>query len=53
MWQDDYWAVGVSESHVSAVRNYISRQEEHHGKKTFMEEVDLFMEKYGWAYVKG
>ena len=23
IWQDDYWTVGVSESHLQAVRNYI------------------------------
>lgn len=53
MWQDDYWAVGVSESHVPAVRNYIFRQEENHGKKTFLEEIDQLMKKHGWAFVKG
>ena len=46
-WQDDFWAVSVSESHVEAVRKYIGNQEEHHRKKTFDEEVDEFMEKYG------
>ena len=52
-WQDDYWAVGVSESHIEAVRNYINSQEEHHKKKTFTEEVNEFMEKYGWELIKG
>lgn len=51
-WQDDYWAVGVSESHLSAVRNYIHNQEEHHRTKTFQEEIDSFMGKYGWRFVK-
>lgn len=53
IWQDDYWAVGVSESRISSVRNYIHRQEEHHAKKTFTEEVNEFMEKYGWSFIKG
>lgn len=52
-WQDDYWAVGVSESHVSKVQKYIATQEVHHQKKSFKEEVDEFMEKYGWRYVSG
>lgn len=52
MWQDDYWAVGVSESHIEAVRNYIHRQETHHTKQTFTEEVNGFTEKYGWNLVK-
>jgi len=29
MWQDDYWAVGVSESQVERVRRYIHNQEIH------------------------
>lgn len=52
-WQDDYWAVGVSESHVIDVKNYIANQEEHHKFKTFTEEVDEFMKKYGWKIMKG
>ena len=30
LWQDDYWAVSVSESHLESVRNYIKQQDEHH-----------------------
>src|SRR5690625_1348561 len=51
-WQDDYWAVGVSESHVNAVRDYIKNQEEQHRVLSFTEEVDNFMKKYGWKYNK-
>lgn len=50
-WQDDYWAVSVSESHVKRVRTYILNQEEHHRKTTFAEEVESFMKKYGWQYI--
>jgi len=50
-WQDDFWVVSVSESHLIAVRKYIQNQEEHHKKKLFTEEVDDFMKKYGWNYV--
>jgi hypothetical protein len=35
------------------VKDYIFNQEEHHGKKTFREEVDEFMKKYGWSYIEG
>ena len=52
VWQDDYWAVGVSESHLQEDREYIYHQEEHHSKKTFTEEVNEFMEKYGWTFTK-
>lgn len=51
VWQDDYWAVGVSENHLERVREYIRRQEEHHRVKPFAEEVAEFMEKYGWNLI--
>jgi putative transposase len=51
-WQDDYWAVGVSESHLEVVRIYINNQEKHHQLKTFTEEVDLFMRSSGWEISK-
>ena len=40
MWQDDYWAVSVSESGVKNVRKYIANQVEHHSKKSLLEEID-------------
>lgn len=52
IWQDDYWAVGVSESHLTSVKNYIQYQEVHHKNKSFSEEVDEFMKKYGWKYIE-
>lgn len=52
-WQDDYWAVSVSKSHVVAVRNYIQNQEKHHKKISFREEVEDFIQKQGWDLVKG
>ena len=48
-WQDEYYAVSVSESIVNKVRQYIANQEEHHKKITFNEEVDEFVAKYGFA----
>lgn len=47
-WQDDYIAVSVSKSVVEKVRNYIRNQEEHHRHKSFEEEYELFMKKYGF-----
>jgi REP element-mobilizing transposase RayT len=51
-WQDEYFAVSVSHSHVENVRKYIRLQEEHHKKRGFRQEVDLFMERYGFELVK-
>ncbi len=51
-WQNEYYAVSVSESHVDRVRKYIQNQEEHHEKKTFMKEYDDFISKYGFKVFK-
>lgn len=53
IWQDDYWAVSVSESHLQNIRKYIFNQEEHHRKATFTNEVESFMKKYGWQLISG
>jgi len=46
VWQDDYFAVSVSESNLEIVSNYIKNQENHHSKKSFKEEVKKFADKY-------
>ena len=51
-WQDEYFAVSVSESMVENVRNYIKNQENHHSKKTFSEEYLEFIEKYNFKNVE-
>lgn len=48
-WQDEYYAVSVSESGVDRVRNYIKNQEVHHTKRTFKKELDEFVERYGFT----
>ena len=45
-WQDEYFAVSVSESMLLRVRNYIKNQEQHHTKYTFQEEVQQIKMKY-------
>ena len=45
-WQDEYFAVSVSESMLLRVRNYIKNQEQHHTKYTFEEEVQQIKTKY-------
>jgi putative transposase len=47
-WQDEYIAVSISESTVNKVRDYIKNQEEHHRKKTFIEEYKDFLVKYNF-----
>lgn len=45
-WQEEYFAVSVSESMINVVRNYIKNQETHHAKKSFQEEYDEFIDKF-------
>jgi REP element-mobilizing transposase RayT len=45
-WQDEYIAISISESNVETLRRYILNQEEHHRKKSFLEEYDEFIKKY-------
>ena len=52
-WQEEYFAVSVSESVVDRVRVYIKNQEAHHRKKTFQEEYDQLIEKYGFQKFNG
>ena len=47
-WQDEYFAVSISESMIDSVRNYIKNQEQHHKKKSFAEEYKEFIEKYNF-----
>lgn len=38
-WQDDYFAISVSESQVDRVRKYIDGQEDHHRAKSLDDEL--------------
>jgi len=46
-WGRGYGAFSVSHSEVSRVANYIARQEEHHLKRSFAEEYEIFVERHG------
>ena len=50
-WQDDYFAVSVSQSQVEKVTAYIKNQEHHHQQKSFDDEVNAFITKYGWEII--
>jgi REP element-mobilizing transposase RayT len=52
-WQNEYFAVSVSESAIDKVRDYIKNQEQHHQHKTFQQEYDEFITKYGFEIIKG
>lgn len=46
-WGRGYGAFSVSHSDVDRVSRYIANQEEHHRTKTFAEEYELFVRRYG------
>lgn len=46
-WGRGYGAFSVSHSDVSRVANYIAHQEEHHRKRSFSQEYEIFVKRYG------
>ncbi|MBM3840636.1 MAG: hypothetical protein FJ398_22280 [Verrucomicrobia bacterium] len=49
-WGRGYGVFSVSQSHVARVVEDIANQQEHHRKKSFMEEYQSFVEKYWLAW---
>jgi REP element-mobilizing transposase RayT len=49
-WQDGYAAFSVSQSKAAAVEGYIARQKEHHRRRSFQEELILFLQRHGVKY---
>jgi len=45
-WQVGYAAFSVSQSNLEMVKEYVSRQEEHHRKTTFQDELRAFFRKH-------
>ncbi|MGQ0828417.1 MAG: IS200/IS605 family transposase [Bacteroidota bacterium] len=48
-WQDEYIALSVSGSAIDKVRQYIDNQEEHHKKKTFIQEYEEFLKLHSFS----
>jgi putative transposase len=46
-WQDGYAAFTVARSQIDAVRQYIANQEEHHRRRSFLEEYREFLVAHG------
>ena len=46
-WGGGYGAFSVSHSDVGRVARYIAKQEEHHQKRTYSEEYEMFVRRYG------
>ena len=43
-WQDDYWAVGISQRNLNSTRLYILNQDNHHSGISFHNELTDFIE---------
>ncbi len=50
-WGRGYGAFSVSHSHVDRVAAYVAHQEEHHRKKSFVQEFEVFVKKYGLNWI--
>jgi len=46
-WQAGYAAFSVSQSNVATVQRYIEKQEEHHRKMTFQDELRALFKRHG------
>ena len=49
-WQEGYGAFSYSKRHIQQVIQYIQNQEQHHKKKTFLEEYKLFLKMFEIKY---
>jgi putative transposase len=46
-WGRGYGVFSVSQSGVTDVASYVANQEEHHRKKSYLDELRLFVKRYG------
>ena len=49
-WQGGYTGLSVSQSVINKTIKYIQNQEEHHKKRSYQDEVKLFLDEYGIDY---
>lgn len=49
-WQEGYGAFSYSRSQIKSVCEYIENQEEHHRKRTFLEEYKRFLDQFEVEY---
>jgi putative transposase len=49
-WQEGFGAFSYSRSQIKTIAEYVENQEEHHRKKTFMEEYKDFLQQFEVEY---
>ena len=52
-WQEGFGAFSIGVSGVGDTVCYIQTQEEHHRKKSFIEEFEIFLKKHGYDFKAG
>jgi REP element-mobilizing transposase RayT len=52
-WQDGYTVFSLGRSGVDQVRAYIAKQEQHHLRTSFIDELKMFLKKYGVEFKPG
>jgi len=50
-WADEYFAASISESQIERLRKYIQNQDSHHAIKSFEQEYEEFVKKYGFKFL--
>ena len=48
-WQEGFGAFSIGVAGVDDTVRYIRRQEEHHRKKDFREEMEIILKRHGWG----
>lgn len=51
-WQEGFGAFSYSRSHLDTVIRYIQNQQKHHARKTFRQEYEELLQKFGVSYDK-
>jgi len=49
-WQEGFGAFSIGVAGVESTIRYIQAQEEHHRKKSFSEELEVFLKKHGFNF---
>ena len=49
-WQEGFGSFSIGVSGMKNTIHYIQTQEEHHRKKGFCEELEVFLKKHGYNY---
>ena len=52
-WQEGFGAFSIGVTGITDTVQYIQTQEEHHRRRSFAEELEMFLKKHGMEYREG